>query len=146
VLPRMRCWKSGRGSDSQGRFADPQDKRALPNTQFRRLAASAPTPMRLCLSNNGEAGRRCPILDGKPSGAHLVLAVFARGMLCAISNTIRDLFRRTRRGQLSRPVLGIGGRPIAARTDRPIRDAANVVASTADLHLQGGEERGSSNV
>ena len=67
-------------ADAQGRFADPQDKRALPNAAFRGLGR--------CGSNgNGEyrfdtiKPGVVPDPDGKPQAPHMLLAVFARGML-----------------------------------------------------------------
>jgi protocatechuate 3,4-dioxygenase alpha subunit len=67
-------------ADAQGRFSDPQDTRALPNTAFRGFGRCG---------TDGE-GRYCfdtikpgsvPDPDGKPQAPHLLLAVFARGML-----------------------------------------------------------------
>jgi len=67
-------------ADSQGRFADPQDKRALPNTQFRGFG-------RVGTDANGafafDTVKPGPVPDpnGIPQAPHLLLAVFARGML-----------------------------------------------------------------
>jgi protocatechuate 3,4-dioxygenase, alpha subunit len=67
-------------ADAQGRFSDPQDKRASPNTTFKgfgRCGADA----------NGDyffdTIRPGSVLDpdGKPQAPHLLLAIFARGML-----------------------------------------------------------------
>jgi protocatechuate 3,4-dioxygenase, alpha subunit len=67
-------------ADSQGRFADPQDKRALPNAKFRGFGRCGTD------ANGGYAfdtikPGSVPDPDGKPQAPHLVLAVFARGML-----------------------------------------------------------------
>ena len=67
-------------ADSQGRFADPQDKRALPNTQFRgfgRVGTDANGAYAFDTIKPGVV----PDPDGKPQAPHLLLAVFARGML-----------------------------------------------------------------
>src|SRR4030081_3324698 len=67
-------------ADAQGRFNDPQDKRALPNSSFRGFG-------RVGTDSNGAHAfdtirpGTVPDPDGKPQAPHLVLAVFARGML-----------------------------------------------------------------
>jgi protocatechuate 3,4-dioxygenase alpha subunit len=67
-------------ADSQGRFADLQDKRALPNTKFRgfgRVGTDANGAYAFDTIKPGAV----PDADGKPQAPHLLLAVFARGML-----------------------------------------------------------------
>ena len=67
-------------ADAQGRFADPQDKRALPNASFRGFGR---------VGTNKDGGYAfdtirpgpVPDPDGKPQAPHILLAVFARGML-----------------------------------------------------------------
>ena len=67
-------------ADAQGRFADPQDKRALPNAAFRGFG-------RCGTDANGEYAfdtikpGQVPDPDGKPQAPHILLAIFARGML-----------------------------------------------------------------
>ncbi len=67
-------------ADSQGRFADPQDKRALPNAKFRGFG-------RCGTDNNGAYSfdtikpGSVPDPDGKAQAPHILLAVFGRGML-----------------------------------------------------------------
>ena len=67
-------------ADAQGRFSDPQDKRALPNSSFKGFGRCGTD------ANGGYAfdtikPGAVPDPDGKPQAPHLVLAVFARGML-----------------------------------------------------------------
>jgi protocatechuate 3,4-dioxygenase alpha subunit len=65
-------------ADSQGRFSDPQDSRAQPNSSFRGFGRCG----------SGDEGfsfetikpGAVPGLDGKPQAPHIVLAVFGRGM------------------------------------------------------------------
>ena len=67
-------------ADSQGRFADPQDKRALPNAAFRgfgRVGTDANGAYAFDTIKPGSV----PDPDGKAQAPHLLLAVFARGML-----------------------------------------------------------------
>jgi protocatechuate 3,4-dioxygenase alpha subunit len=67
-------------ADAQGRFADPQDKRALPNAAFRGFG-------RCGTDANGEYAfdtikpGQVPDPDGKPQAPHILLAIFGRGML-----------------------------------------------------------------
>ena len=67
-------------ADAQGRFADPQDKRALPNASFKGFG-------RCGTGAKGEFGfdtikpGSVPDPDGKPQAPHILMAVFARGML-----------------------------------------------------------------
>ena len=67
-------------ADSQGRFADPKDKRALPNAKFRgfgRCGTDANGAFAFDTIMPGQVAD----LDGKPQAPHILLAVFARGML-----------------------------------------------------------------
>jgi protocatechuate 3,4-dioxygenase alpha subunit len=67
-------------ADAQGRLNDPQDKRSLPNASFRGFGR--------CGTNaNGEYAfdtikpGPVPDPDGNPQAPHVLLAIFARGML-----------------------------------------------------------------
>ncbi len=67
-------------ADAQGRFSDPQDKRALPNTSFKgfgRIGTDAKGGYAFDTIKPGQVADP----DGKPQAPHIVLAVFARGML-----------------------------------------------------------------
>jgi protocatechuate 3,4-dioxygenase alpha subunit len=67
-------------ADSQGRFADPQDQRALPNATFRgfgRCGTDANGDYAFDTIRPGSV----PGPDGKPQAPHILVAVFARGML-----------------------------------------------------------------
>jgi len=67
-------------ADAQGRFSDPQERRALPNSSFRGFG-------RCGTDANGDYAfdtiRPGPVPDpdGKPQAPHILLAIFARGML-----------------------------------------------------------------
>jgi protocatechuate 3,4-dioxygenase alpha subunit len=67
-------------ADAQGRFSDPQDQRAPPNSTFRGFGRSG-------TDANGDYGfdtirpGQVADPDGKPQAPHLLLAVFGRGML-----------------------------------------------------------------
>jgi len=67
-------------ADAQGRFSDPQDKRAMPNSAFRgfgRCGTDANGDYAFDTIKPGQVADP----DGKPQAPHFLLAVFARGML-----------------------------------------------------------------
>jgi len=67
-------------ADAQGRFSDPQDKRALPNSTFKgfgRIGTDAKGGYAFDTIKPGQVADP----DGQPQAPHIVLAVFARGML-----------------------------------------------------------------
>jgi protocatechuate 3,4-dioxygenase alpha subunit len=67
-------------ADAQGHFSDPQDKRALPNSSFRGFGRCGTDPNGFYAFDTIKPGL-VPDPDGKPQAPHLLLAVFARGML-----------------------------------------------------------------
>ena len=67
-------------ADAQGRFSDPQDKRALPNTKFRGFGRCGTDANGAYVFDTIKPGS-VPDADGKPQAPHILLAVFARGML-----------------------------------------------------------------
>ena len=90
-------------ADSQGRFADPQDKRALPNATFRGFGRCGTDANGAYAFDTIKPGS-VPDPDGKAQAPHLLLAVFARGML-------RHLYTRIyfgdEKGNSSDPVLAL---------------------------------------
>ncbi len=67
-------------ADAQGRFADPQDKRALPNAKFHGFGRCGTDGNGAYVFDTIKPGS-VPDPDGKPQAPHILLAVFARGML-----------------------------------------------------------------
>ena len=67
-------------ADAQGRFADPQDKRALPNSAFRGFGRCGTDEGGVYAFDTIKPGS-VPDPDGKPQAPHILLAIFARGML-----------------------------------------------------------------
>src|SRR5690348_17681397 len=121
-------------ADSQGRFADPQDKRALPNAKFRgfgRVGTDANGAYAFDTVKPGVV----PDPDGKPQAPHLLLAVFARGML-------RHLYTRIyfgdEKGNAADPVLALvpADRRATLIAERQAAGAVYIL----DLRLQGGAE------
>ena len=88
-------------ADAQGRFADPQDKRALPNASFKgfgRCGTGAKGEFTFDTIKPGAV----PDPDGKPQAPHILMAVFARGML--LQNHTRIYFD-DEAGNAADPVL-----------------------------------------
>jgi len=120
-------------ADSQGRFADPQDKRALPNAKFRGFGRCGTDANGGYVFESIKPGL-VPDPDGKPQAPHLLLAVFARGML-------RHLYTRIyfgdEKGNASDPVLALVP-PDRRATLIAEREAGNGSAVyKLDLRLQG---------
>lgn len=67
-------------ADAQGRLNHPQDKRALPNASFRGFGRCGTKPNGEYAFDTVKPGP-VPGADGKPQAPHILLAIFARGML-----------------------------------------------------------------
>jgi protocatechuate 3,4-dioxygenase alpha subunit len=67
-------------ADAQGRFSDPQDARALPNTTFKGFGRCGTDASGGYFFDTIKPGS-VPDPDGKPQAPHILIAVFARGML-----------------------------------------------------------------
>jgi protocatechuate 3,4-dioxygenase alpha subunit len=67
-------------ADAQGRFADPKDKRALPNAAFRGFGRCGTDDNGAYAFDTIKPGQ-VPDADGKLQAPHILLAIFARGML-----------------------------------------------------------------
>lgn len=123
-------------ADSQGRFSDPQDMRGLPNSSFKGFGRSGTD------ANGGYAFDTVkpgvvPDPDGKPQAPHILLAIFARGML--LQNYTR-IYLGGEAGNAADPVLALV--PIDRRPTL-IAQRSNCNPSAVyrfDVHLQGDEE------
>ena len=123
-------------ADAQGRFSDPQDQRALPNSSFRgfgRCGTDANGDYAFDTIKPGPV----PDPDGKPQAPHILLAIFARGML--LQNYTRIYFSGEA-GNAADPVLALV--PIDRRATL-IAGRANCNAGAVyrfDIYLQGDNE------
>jgi protocatechuate 3,4-dioxygenase alpha subunit len=123
-------------ADAQGRFADPQDKRALPNAAFRGFGRCGTD------ANGGYAfdtikPGSVPDPDGKPQAPHILLAVFARGMLLHLYTRI---YFSGEAANAVDPVLALV--PVDRRATL-IAEQANCSGNAVyrlDIHLQGDKE------
>ena len=121
-------------ADAQGRFADPQDSRAQPNSSFRGFGRCGTDKDGGYAFDTIKPGS-VPDPDGKPQAPHIVLAVFGRGML-------RHLYTRIyfsdEAGNAADPVLSlVPGERRATIT--AVREAGKPVYRL-DLRLQGDDE------
>jgi protocatechuate 3,4-dioxygenase alpha subunit len=123
-------------ADGQGRFVDPQDSRALSNTKFRGFGRCGTDANGAYAFDTIRPGA-VPGPDGKPQAPHILVAVFARGML-------RHLYTRIYFGDEA----ANAGDPVLALV--PADRRATLIAARQpgngnpvyrlDLRLQGGDE------
>jgi len=123
-------------ADAQGRFADPQDKRALPNATFRgfgRCGTDANGDYAFDTIKPGSV----PDPDGKPQAPHILVAVFARGMLL---NNYTRIYFDGEVGNAGDPVLALvpaDRRPTLIASREPGNGSA---VYRFDIRLQGDNE------
>lgn len=133
VIPdaMLEIWQA----DAQGRFADPQDKRALPNATFKGFG-------RCGTSTKGEFSFDTikpgivPDPDGKPQAPHVLLAVFARGMLLHLYTRI--YFDDEADKNAADPILALV--PSERRATLIAKREAGSATYRFDVHLQGDDE------
>jgi len=123
-------------ADAQGRFSDPQDQRALPNTAFRGFGRCGTDGEGRYSFDTIKPGS-VPDPDGKPQAPHLLLAVFARGML-------RHLYTRIyfdgEAANSSDAVLALVPADRRATLIAKRQPGNGGAVYKLDLRLQGGEE------
>ncbi|MGB5904530.1 MAG: protocatechuate 3,4-dioxygenase subunit alpha [Xanthobacteraceae bacterium] len=122
-------------ADAQGRFADPQDKRALPNATFKgfgRCGTSAKGEFAFETIKPGVV----PDPDGKLQAPHVLLAVFARGMLLHLYTRI--YFDDETEKNAADPILALV--PAERRATLIAKREAGGATYRFDIHLQGDDE------
>ncbi len=123
-------------ADAQGRFADPQDNRALPNTKFRGFGRCGTDGEGRYVFDTIKPGS-VPDPGGKAQAPHLLLAVFARGML-------RHLYTRTyfgvEKGNAGDPVLSLVPSDRRATLIATREAGSSSAVYKLDLRLQGDNE------
>jgi protocatechuate 3,4-dioxygenase alpha subunit len=122
-------------ADSQGRFSDPQDTRALPNSSFKGFGRCGTDKSGAYAFETIKPGV-VPDPDGKPQAPHIVLAVFARGMLLHLYTRI---YFDDEAGNAGDPVLALVPADRRA-TLIAKRKAGGGHVYTLDVHLQGDNE------
>ena len=122
-------------ADAQGRFSDPQDKRALPNSSFKGFGRVGTDKNGAYVFDTIKPGS-VPDPDGKPQAPHILLAVFARGMLVQLYTRI---YFDGESANAADPVLAV------VPTDRratliATRKTGSEATYVLDIHLQGDKE------
>jgi protocatechuate 3,4-dioxygenase alpha subunit len=122
-------------ADAQGRFADPKDNRALPNSKFRGFGRCGTGANGEYAFNTVKPGP-VPDPDGKPQAPHILVAIFARGMI--LHNYTR-IYLDDEAANAADPVLALV----------PTERRATLIAKRVpggnsiyhfDIHLQGDDE------
>ena len=132
--PMVDCMLEIWQADAQGRFSDPQDKRALPNSSFRGFGR---------VGTDGKGGYAFDTIkpgqvadpDGKMQAPHLVLAVFARGMLLHLYTRI---YFDGEASNAADPVLALV--PADRRHTLIAARASGSAVYRLDIHMQGDNE------
>jgi protocatechuate 3,4-dioxygenase, alpha subunit len=123
-------------ADAQGRFSDPQDKRALPNTSFKGFGRCGTDASGAYFFDTIKPGA-VPDPDGKPQAPHLLLAVFARGMLLHLYTRI---YFDGEAANANDPVLALVPADRRATLIATRKPGAGSTVYTLDIHLQGDNE------
>ena len=123
-------------ADAQGRFSDPQDARALPNTTFKGFGRCGTDAGGGYFFDTIKPGS-VPDPDGKPQAPHLLLAVFARGMLLHLYTRI---YFDGEAANASDRVLALVPADRRATLIAKRKAAAGNAVYTLDVHLQGDNE------
>ncbi len=133
VIPdsMMEIWQA----DAQGRFADPQDTRAVSNAAFKgfgRCGADATGGFEFHTIKPGPV----PGPDGKPQAPHILLAVFARGMT---QQAITRIYFADEAANAADPIFALVPAERRATLIAP-REPGDAVSYRFDVHLQGDKE------
>lgn len=133
VIPdsMLEIWQA----DAQGRFADPQDKRAAPNAAFKgfgRCGTDAKGGFEFRTVKPGSV----PGPGGKPQAPHILLAVFARGMT---QQAITRIYFEDEAANAVDPILALVPSERRA-TLIAKREKGDIVTYRFDVHLQGDSE------
>lgn len=133
VIPdsMLEIWQA----DGQGRFADPQDVRALPNSAFKgfgRCGADANGGYSFHTIKPGSV----PGPGGKPQAPHILLAIFARGMT---QQAVTRIYFEDEAANAADPVLALVPADRRA-TLIARREEGDGAIYRFDVHLQGDSE------
>jgi protocatechuate 3,4-dioxygenase alpha subunit len=123
-------------ADAQGRFADPQDKRALPNATFRGFGRCGTDPNGGYAFDTIKPGS-VPDPDGKPQAPHILLAVFARGMLLHLYTRI---YLDGEAANAADPVMALVPADRRATLIAARQSGNGNAVYRFDIHLQGDNE------
>jgi protocatechuate 3,4-dioxygenase, alpha subunit len=123
-------------ADAQGRFSDPQDQRALPNSTFRGFGRCGTDPNGDYAFDTIKPGP-VPDPDGKPQAPHLLLAIFARGMLLHLYTRI---YLDSEAGNVADPVMALVPTERRATLIATRQPGTGNAVYRFDIRLQGDNE------
>ena len=123
-------------ADAQGRFSDPQDQRALPNSTFKGFGRCGTDPNGVFVFDTIKPGT-VPDPDGRPQAPHLLLAIFARGMLLQLYTRI---YLDGEAANAADPVLAIVPSDRRSTLIAAREPGAGNAIYRFDIHLQGDNE------
>jgi protocatechuate 3,4-dioxygenase alpha subunit len=123
-------------ADAQGRFNDPKDKRALPNSAFRGFGRCGSDANGHYAFNTIKPGP-VPDPDGTPQAPHILLAIFARGMLMHLYTRIYFDGEAANAGD---PVLALVPADRRASLIAARQPGNGNALYRLDIHLQGDDE------
>ncbi|KWV56623.1 protocatechuate 3,4-dioxygenase subunit alpha [Bradyrhizobium macuxiense] len=134
VIPdcMLEIWQA----DAQGRFSDPQDKRALPNSSFKGFGRCGTDNSGAYAFDTIKPGV-VPDPDGKKQAPHILLAVFARGMLLHLYTRI---YFDDEAGNADDPVLALVPEDRRATLIAKRKAGSGSAVYTLDVYLQGDNE------
>ena len=123
-------------ADAQGRFSDPQDQRALPNSSFKGFGRCGTDANGGYVFDTIKPGM-VPDPDGQPQAPHILLAIFARGML--LQNYTRIYFDGEA-GNAADPVLALVPADRRATLIAERQPSNGNAVYRLDIRLQGDDE------
>jgi protocatechuate 3,4-dioxygenase alpha subunit len=123
-------------ADAQGRFSDPQDQRALPNSTFKGFGRCGTDPNGDYAFDTIKPGT-VPDPDGKPQAPHLLLAIFARGMLLHLYTRI---YLDGEAGNAADPVMALVPAERRATLIATRQPGSGNAVYRFDIRLQGANE------
>lgn len=123
-------------ADAQGRFADPKDKRALPNAAFRGFGRCGTDDSGAYAFDTIKPGQ-VPDTEGKPQAPHVLLAIFARGMLLHLYTRI---YFGGEAANAADPVLALVPEDRRATLIAARRQGNGGAVYRFDIRLQGDDE------
>ncbi|MFB9262661.1 protocatechuate 3,4-dioxygenase subunit alpha [Bradyrhizobium erythrophlei] len=134
VIPdcMLEIWQA----DAQGRFSDPQDTRAQPNSSFKGFGRVGTDKSGGYAFDTIKPGQVADP-DGKPQAPHIVLAVFARGMLLHLYTRI---YFDDEAGNASDPVLALVPADRRATLIAKRKAGSGNAVYALDIYLQGDDE------
>jgi protocatechuate 3,4-dioxygenase alpha subunit len=119
-------------ADAQGRFSDPQDARALPNSSFKGFGRCGTSADGFSFETIKPGA--VPGANGRPQAPHIVLAVFGRGM------TMQSITRIYFDDEPATAADGVMNMVPADRRETLIAKKTGPGVYRFDVHLQGDNE------